>query len=422
MADAQVTNQSILVVGGGMSGVTAALEAAEAGYDVVLIERNPYLGGRVAQMYHYFPKLCPPTCGLEINFRRMKQNQKIRFFTMAEPAGISGQEGDYDVTVRISPRYVNEECTCCGKCAEVCEAEIDNPFNYGMDKIKAAYLPHEFAFPMRYVLDPSIVGTEVGKKCQEACEYNAIDLEMKESTFDLKVGAIVWAAGWEPYDASKVEYYGFGQYDNVISNVMMERLAAPNGPTGGKILRPSDGKEVKNVAFIQCAGSRDENHLLYCSGICCLASMKQATYLREQYPDCNVTIFFIDIRALDRMEDFYTRVNEDEKVTFIKSKIAEITEDSETGDLLLQGENTNTGEGIRMNFDMVVLATGMVPNKIEIDGAPDVSYDEYGFLTYDPQKLGIYGAGCVRRPTDVASSVQDATAAALKAIQSIARR
>ncbi len=422
MADVQTTNQSILVVGGGMSGITAALEAAEAGHDVVLVEKNPYLGGRVTQLYQYFPKLCPPNCGLEINFRRMRQNPKVRFFTMAEVTGISGQEGDYDVTVKLSPRYINEKCTCCGKCAEVCEVEIDNPFNYGMDKIKAAYLPHEFAFPMRYVLDPSITGADEGKKCLDACEYGAIDLEMEETSFDLKIGAIVWAAGWDPYDAANVDYYGFGEYKNVITNVMMERMAAPNGPTEGKILRPSDKKEPKNIAFIQCAGSRDENYLPYCSGICCLASLKHSTYVRELYPDCDVTIFFIDIRALDRLEDFYVKVQEDEKVAFIKSKIANITEDEETGDLLLEGENTRTGEQILMKFDMVVLATGMVPNKIEIDAAPEVPCDEYGFLTNDPEKTGIYGAGCVRRPTDVASSVQDATAGALKAIQSIARR
>ena len=422
MVETQANSQRILVVGGGISGVTAALEAAEAGYDVVLIEKNPYLGGRVTQLYHYFPKLCPPICGLEINFRRLKQNPRVRFFTMAELVNVSGEAGNYDVTIKLSPRYVNEKCTCCGKCAEVCETEIDNPFNFGMDKIKAAYLPHEFAFPMRYVLDPCIIGTEDAKRCQEACKYGAIDLEMKETTFDLKVGAIIWAAGWSPYDASKIEYYGFGQYKNVITNVMMERLASPNGPTGGKIVRPSDGKEVKNVAFIQCAGSRDENHLPYCSGVCCLASMKQAIYLREQYPDCNVTIFFIDIRALDRLEDFYTKVQEDEKVSFVRSKIAYITEDEETGNLLVEGENTRTGEQIRMSFDMVVLATGMVPNKMNGVAPPEVTCDDYGFILPDSQKSGIYGAGCTRRPADVATCVQDATAAALKAIQSIARR
>jgi quinone-modifying oxidoreductase subunit QmoA len=422
MADVQTTNQTVLVVGGGMTGITAALEAAETGYDIVLVEKNPYLGGRVTQFYHYFPKLCPPNCGLEINFKRMRQNPRIRFFTMAEVASIIGKEGDYDVTIKLSPRYVNEKCTCCGKCAEVCETEIPNPFNFGMDTTKAAYLPHEFAFPMRYILDQSIVGTEEGKKCQEACSYGAIELDMEETNFDLKIGSIVWAAGWEPYDATKIEYYGFGQYKNVITNVMMERLAAPNGPTSGKIVRPSDGKEVKNVAFIQCAGSRDENHLPYCSGICCLASMKQATYLREQSPDSNATIFFIDIRALDRLEDFYTKVKEDEKVRFVKSKIAMITENEDTGDLMLEGENTNTGEQIRMSFEMVVLATGMVPNGVDADPSPEVSYDDYGFMTFDPDKAGIYGAGCVRRPTEVASCVQDGTSTALKAIQSIARR
>ncbi|HKI49554.1 MAG TPA: heterodisulfide reductase subunit A, partial [Desulfobacteria bacterium] len=256
----------------------------------------------------------------------------------------------------------------------------------------------------------------------EACEYGAVELDMAESTFDLNVGAVVWAAGWNPYEAEKIDYYGFGEYPNVITNVMMERMASPNGPTQGKIIRPSDGKEVKNIAFIQCAGSRDENHLPYCSGICCLASMKQATYVRERHPDCDISIFFIDIRALDRLEDFYTKVQEDEKIEFIKSKIANISEDEATGNLLLEGENTRTGEQLRMTFDMAVLATGMVPNKIDMAGAPDVAADEYGFVVNDPEKTGIYGAGCVRRPTDVASCVQDATSSALKAIQSIARR
>jgi len=422
MADEHTTNQTILVVGGGMSGITAALEASEAGYDVVLLEKNAYLGGRVTQLHQYFPKLCPPNCGLEINFKRMRVNPRIRFFTMAEVLKISGRPGDYDIEVKLSPRYVNEKCTCCGKCGEVCETEISNAFNYGMGKVKAAYLPHEFAFPMRYVLDPSIVGEDQGKKCLEACQYGAIELDMKETTFDLKVGSIVWAAGWEPYDASKIEYYGFGRYKNIITNVMMERLAAHDGPTGGKILRPSDGKEPKKIAFIQCAGSRDENHLAYCSGICCLASLKQTTYIREILPECDVTIFFIDIRALDRLEDFYTKVQQDKKVSFVKSKIALMTEDETSKDLLLEGENTRTGEQIRDKFDLVVLATGMVPNRIGIENPPDVIYDDYGFMTFDPAKPGIYGAGCVRRPTDVASSVQDATSAALKAIQTISRR
>jgi len=195
-------NGSILVVGGGISGLTTALEAAEVGYEVFLIEKNPYLGGRVAQLNQYFPKLCPPTCGLEINFRRIKENPLIKVLTMAEVEKVKGGPGSYDVTIRISPRYVNENCTCCGECAEACKTEVSNELNFGMDKIKGAYLPHEMAFPARYVISPRIIGTEAAEKCKEACKYDAIDLDMKTKTIDLKIGAIVWATGWEPYDAA----------------------------------------------------------------------------------------------------------------------------------------------------------------------------------------------------------------------------
>jgi quinone-modifying oxidoreductase subunit QmoA len=422
MVDEQAVNSSgILVVGGGMSGITAAIEVAETGYDVYLVEKNPYLGGRVAQLYQYFPKLCPPNCGLEINFRRMRDNPRIRFFTMAQVETILGREGNYKVSVRVAPRYVNEKCTACGKCGEACQTEIPNPFNFGMDKIKGAYLPHEFAFPSRYVIAPEVIASD-GKKCEEACAYGAVELDMQPKTFDLHVGSIIWATGWNPYDAVRIEYYGFGRYPNVITNMMMERLSAANGPTRGKIVRPSDGKELTSVAFIQCAGSRDENHLAYCSGVCCLASLKQATYIREQYPDAMVTIFFIDIRARGRFEDFYVKLQQDKNVTFIKSKIALITEDEITGKLVLEGENTMTGEKIQTETDLVVLATGMVPNTAEAKVPGDVNYDEYGFIAAEAGEAGIYGAGCVKEPIDVAACVEDATGAALKGIRSIVRR
>jgi quinone-modifying oxidoreductase subunit QmoA len=419
---ANSVTQSVLVVGGGMAGMTAAIEAAEAGYDVVLVEKNPYLGGRVAQLNQYFPKLCPPYCGLEINFRRMKNSSRVRFFTMAQVEKVSGSAGNFSVSIKLSPRYVNEKCTGCGKCAEACTMEIANPFNYGMDKIKAAYLPHDMAFPMRYVLDPALVKSSEAPKIKEACIYGAVDLDMAVQTMELNVGAIVWATGWEPYDAGKLDLYAIDQHRNVITNVMMERLAAVNGPTKGKITRPSDGGEPKTVAFIQCAGSRDENHLGFCSGICCLASLKQATYVREQYPDAKIYIFFIDIRATDRLEDFYAKVKEDENIVFFKGKVAKITEDPATKNPILKVENTATQELQEIQVDLAVLATGMQPATAKSPVPMGVKYDDYGFIAANSGVPGVVGAGCVRVPTGVTEAVADGTGASLKAIQVISRR
>ncbi len=420
MADEESKKGAVLVIGGGIAGITAAVETAEVGYPVYLVEKEPSLGGRVARINQYFPKLCPPTCGMEINFKRIKANPLITVLTMSEVTGISGEAGAYTVTVASKPRYVNENCTGCGKCAEVCRATIPNPFNYGMDRIKAAYLPHQMAYPMRYVLDPGIVTTDDGTRCREACMYGAIDLSMAPHTFEIKVASLVVATGWEPYDAARIDNLGFGKATNVITNVMMERLAAANGPTGGRIVRPSDGKEVKSIAFCQCAGQRDENHLPFCSGVCCLATLKQARYVREQYPDADVYVFYIDLRAMGRNEAFLAGVQGDEKVRLIKGKIAKVTEDADTRDVIVEAESVAAGSIARIQVDMVVLAAGMVPStagrKIPCAAA---AYDEDGFFLDGP---GIYGTGCVKRPLDVASSVQDATAAALKAIQSAVGR
>ena len=417
------TSGSIMVVGGGISGLTTALEAAEVGYEVFLVEKNPSLGGRVAQLNQYFPKLCPPTCGLEINYRRIKDNPRIKVFTLAEVEKVDGSAGNYKVSVKLNPRYVNENCTCCGACAEACQTEVPNDFNFGMDKTKAAYLPHQMAFPQRYVISPQIIGTDDATKCKEACKYDAVDLDMQAKTIDLDVGAIVWATGWEPYDANKIDNLGFGQYQNIVTNMMMERLASKTGPTQGKIVRPSDDKAPESIAFVQCAGSRDENHLPYCSYICCMASLKHATYVRAQYPDTKVYIFYIDIRSPgDRYQKFYDNVKADENVFFIKGKVAEVSEDPETKAITVTAENAVTGEKIHQTVDMAVLATGMQPTAANVTLPADLNISEDGFIINDYAKGGMFAAGCANKPADVVSSNQNATGMALKAIQTLVRR
>ncbi|MBT9539445.1 CoB--CoM heterodisulfide reductase iron-sulfur subunit A family protein [Thiobacillus sp.] len=417
MTDIVATNETILVVGGGISGMTAALEAAETGKNVVLVEKNPALGGRTSQLYRYFPKLCHPTCGLEINQRRLKNNPRIRVLTLAEVTGLEGSTGDYTASIKVKPRYVNENCTGCGDCGRAVSMEVPDPFNYNLGTHKAAYLPNAMAYPQRYVLDPGIIGSADADKAKAACKYGAIDLDMKEETIQVKAGAVIWATGWQPYDAAKIQPYGYGRFKNVITSVEFERLADIHGPTGGKILRPGDGKEAKNIAFIQCAGSRDENHLRHCSRICCMASLKQTHYVREKYPeDGKSTIYYIDIRAIDRFEDFYQKVQADASVSFIKSKVAKVTED-EHGNPVCHGVDTEGYKRYTTPHDLVVLAVGMEPSVKGINIPGHIVADSSGFIEADPANGAVFGAGCATNALDVNRAVQSATAAALRAIQ-----
>jgi quinone-modifying oxidoreductase subunit QmoA len=388
---------------------------------VVLVEKNPSLGGRVSQLYKYFPKLCHPTCGLEINLKRLKANKRIRVLTLAEVSAVTGKAGDYTATIKISPRFVNENCTACGACAEAVTAEFDNEFNYGMGKRKGAYLTSAMAYPQRYVIDPRLIGTPDAEKAKAACKYDAVDLGMKEETINFKVGAVVWATGWKPYDANKIQPYGYDRYANVITSVEFERLMDPFGPTGGKLIRPSDGKEAKNVAFIQCAGSRDRNHLKHCSRICCMASLKQSTYVREKYADdANVSIYYIDIRAIDRFEDFYKKIQADPKVKFIKSKVANVTADKD-GNPVLHGVDTEGYHRYDNPHDLVVLAIGMEPSVDASKIMPGVAADASGFIDINATTEAVFGAGCASNALDVNRSVQSATAGALRAIQVVNR-
>jgi quinone-modifying oxidoreductase subunit QmoA len=300
--------------------------------------------------------------------------------------------------------------------------EVPNTFNYGMDKTKALFLPHDAAYPPLYVLKKDALTSEESERLESASPAGAIDLDMKEERVEVKVGAVIIATGWRPYDAVRLDNLGFGRCVNVITNVMMERLAALNGPTAGKLLRPSDGKEPAKVAFVQCAGSRDENHLPYCSSVCCMGSLKQARYVRERVADSKVTIFYIDIRTIGRFEKFYYDLLEDPNISFIKGKVAKITEDPVTRNPVVEAEEVVPGKKLREQFDMVVLATGIVPS---ISDSPiagvNLTCDRDGFLVDSPNGGGIFAAGCVKRPLDVSRSVKDATAAVMKAIQIVRR-
>ena len=409
----------ILVIGGGIAGMTAALEAAEVGHRVILVEKEPYLGGRVMRTHRYFPKMCPPTCGFEINVRRIRRNPRITVHAMATVEEISGSAGNFKARIKTLPRYVTGKHDLDASVMEQVTSKRANDFNLGMDKTKAVYLPHDMAYPPVPVVDREALSDADAETLQNVCPPGAIDLEMAEKEFEIEVGAVIAATGWRPYDAAKIENLGFGRCQNVITNVMMERLAAPGGPTGGEIIRPSDGKKAENVAFVQCAGSRDENHLPYCSAVCCTASLKQARYLREKNEGSKATIFYIDIRTIGSLEKFYYDMLEDENVAFIKGKAAKIEEDPESKDLALDVEDTLSGETLHEKFDLVVLATGIVPNTADLKIPVELNYDDYGFVDGTAEADGVYAAGCTKRPCDVSRATKDSTAAALKAVQCV---
>lgn len=418
MTNEQSTTGAVLVVGGGISGLTAALEAAEVGNDVFLVEKGPSFGGRVAQLNEYFPKLCPPSCGLEINFGRVRNNRKIRTYTMTQVKAVSGSVGNYEVTLEVAPRFVNSNCTACGSCAEACPDEIPNEFNYGMDTHKAAYLPHEMAFPRRYVIEKDALSAAGAEAVTAACKYGAVDLEMAIETITVNVASIVWATGWTPYEPTQIDNLKYDSSEAIVTNMMIERMAAPSGPTAGKILRPGDAKEIESIAFVQCAGSRDENHLEFCSHVCCMATFKQMTYVRKQYPDAQIFVYYIDLRTPGKYEKFREERMADEKATFVKGKVADIVAEAD-GSVTVIAEDTVTGQKVSQKVDMAVLATGMQPNFAA--GAPvELALDSSGFVITDAEK-GMIAAGCAKKAADVATTTQSSTAAALKAIQ-VSRR
>ncbi len=416
--DRQLT-AGLLVVGGGIAGMTTAIEASEAGLDVVLVEREAYLGGRVARLFHYFPKLCPPSCGMEINFRRLRENKNVNVFTLANVEKIEGKAGDYTVTFNVKPRYVKLEAGDYTEWAKDCPVEVDDDFNYGLAKRKALYYPFENAYPPRWIVDETAVNDPKFREWAKSCPDDCLDLDAQTETYTVKVPSIAWATGWVPYNANNLDLLGYGKHPDIVTNVQFERLAAPNGPTGGKILKPSDNSEPKTIAFVQCAGSRDENHLPYCSGICCAASLKQCSYTLDKLAEAEAHMFYIDVRTPGRLEDFYQDRQELDRLHLHRGKVAKV---EVTGDgITITAEDTFTGNLTIKTVDMVVLATGMQPATKDEPPLIDAELDENGFFIQQYEADGIYGVGTNVRPLSVHETLQDATGAAMKALQ-MARR
>jgi quinone-modifying oxidoreductase, subunit QmoA len=415
--NATASTKSLLVVGAGISGITAALEAAEAGREVILVEREPSVGGRVVRLNNYFPKLCPPSCGMEINTRRLEQNQRVRVMTGTTVKSATPTDAGWQVVLETASQYVNDSCTACQACSEACPVKVPNAFNFGVDERPAIALTHPDAWPPKVSLERSAC-PEGCDECVKACKYDAIDLGARATEETVEVGAVVAATGWAPYPLENLVELG-GGLDNVISNVQMERLASPTGPTEGKILK-KDGTPPRKVALVQCAGSRDVKHLPYCSGVCCMASLKQADYVLDQLPEAEVTFYYIDRRTPGRNEDMLTKAEAKERLTLVKGKVGKVEAE---GDMLkLHVEDAETAKLLDAEADLVVLATGMVPNlKEDALSIESLARDDDGF-GIDNMAAGVVVAGVARRPEDVAASVRDATGAAAKALVAAGRR
>ncbi|MBX7041334.1 MAG: CoB--CoM heterodisulfide reductase iron-sulfur subunit A family protein [Ignavibacteria bacterium] len=431
----------VLVIGGGIAGIQAALDVANAGYDVVLVEKEPSIGGHMSQLSETFPTLDCSQCILTPRMVEVNQHPRIKLLTYSEVEKIEGFIGNFKATIRKKARHINEDiCSGCGQCVSKCpiKKKAFSSFEEGLAYRPAVYIPFPQAVPNIPVIDESVCTYYRNGKCGmcvKACDRQAIDFDQKDTMMVADVGAVIVATGYKLYSIGKQPLgskykgygeYGYGKYKDVIDGLQFERIASASGPTSGEIKRPSDGKEPKKIVFIQCVGSRDPaKGISYCSKICCMYTAKQAMLFRHKVHDGEAYVFYMDIRAGGKMyEEFVRRAIEEDHVNYIRGRVSRIYE--ENGKYIVKGEDTIAGVPVNIDADMVVLASAMIPH----DNAPGLAqkvgipYDKYGFYNESHPKLkpvesttaGVFLAGACNAPRDIPESVAMASAAASKAI------
>jgi len=419
-----------LVIGGGIGGIQAALDIADAGYETVLVEKSPSIGGKMIQLSETFPTLDCPQCIETPKMVSCGQHPNIKIYAYSEVEEVKGYLGNFDVTIKKKASYVDwDKCNGCGECMERCLTYVENEFDLGLSKRKAIYIPFPQAVPNRPVIDREHCGhftTGLCRVCQATCPKEAIDFNQEDTFVQEKVGAIVVATGYDLLPPEKLPEYGGGRIPDVINGLQFERILCPSGPTNGEVIRPSDYTTPKEVAFISCAGSRDPEHnVAYCSKVCCMYLAKQAMLYKHAVPDGQAYIFYIDIRSDGKgYEEFVQRAKEEDGILYIRGKVAKVFR--ENGKVKVWGVDTLTGEKVEVSADLVVLATSVIPSKgvMELAKKLRIPTDEYGWLSEAHLKLrpvetvtsGIYIAGMAQYPKDITDTVSQASGAASKVI------
>jgi heterodisulfide reductase subunit A len=421
------TLHNALVIGGGIAGLSAALDLANQNYEVFLVEKEPSIGGHMAQLDKTFPTMDCSICIFAPKMVDVGKHPNITLITYSEVKEVTGIVGNFHVKIHKKPRFVDAgKCVGCGICANRCPVKIPNEFDMGLGVRKSIYVPFPQSIPLVYTIDKEncLYFTKgVCRICEKFCETEAIDFNQEPEIIELDVGAIIVATGFDTYDPAPLGEYGYGTYPNVITSLQMERLMNAAGPTGGKIRRQSDGEKPTKIAFIQCVGSRDKRTgNVYCSNACCLNSIKLARQIKEKYPDSEVFIFYNDIRAFGRrFEEFYSKARED-WVTFIKGIPSEIKEQPQTNNLIITAEDVLSGFLLEAEVELVVLAVGMIPSKTseELSRILHIPRGTDGFFLEAHPKLrpvetntaGIFLAGSCQGPKEIPESIAQGKAAA----------